>query len=146
MTFHVMMVAGHERPNLRTLFLPKNSVDTATFSLLLSNSPQLDSIKIDGELLGANHIQISHPTLRTIEIECQKPRPLTVHCPNLTHLSTIYDAHYIIDEEAETSLFCPLLTDLSSSEIHSAPSVLVFMFTHAPNSERLEVIARGRIR
>lgn len=84
---HIMSVAKLERPYLRTLSLLQMSVTTSTLSLLLSKSRQLGSLKIDGELLGSDHIHVSHPTLETLDIEWQKCLPLTLHCRDLTHLT-----------------------------------------------------------
>ena len=83
----IVSVAGVERPNLRSLVLPRDGVLTAILSTLLSNSPQLERLEFDGEPLGNDPIHISHPTLRILDMACHEPPPLTIHCPNLTHLS-----------------------------------------------------------
>lgn len=82
-------VADMERPKLRILSLPSESVDIITLLLFLSKSLQLVSLKVDGELLGSDRIYIIHPTLQILDIQCHTPRPLAIYCPNLYHLSTV---------------------------------------------------------
>lgn len=142
----LLFVASMKRPNIRSVYFPKYSVHIATLSTFLSNCPQLEILKFDGEPLGLEHIYISHPTLRMLDIECRSFCPFTIHRPNLTHLCT-YDGTLVGKRDVvTTSLFCPLLTNVCLAAIHSAPAVLEFMAIHALNIEVLEFSCGGEER
>ena len=83
----IMSVARVDRLHLRALTLSNKSADVA-FITLLSNCSQLESLTVNGVLLGKGPIHISHPKLRRLEFEWPGKRYLTVKCPNLIHLST----------------------------------------------------------
>lgn len=142
-------MVGVERVHLRSLYLPHRSVDTSKLSCLLSNCPELENLKIRGEPFGSDHIHVTHSKLRILEIECFSPRPLTIHCPNLTRLFTFVRKMPVdgMPGDARTIyLFCPLLIHLRLPKQHSIPAFLEYMASHAPNVEELRFDCCGEDR
>lgn len=127
--------------------LPQNisTVTAAFLHTLLSNSPDLRWLLVKGEEpRGLDLLRISHQKLEVLELLCLEVRPLTVICPNLTHLSTIGDAGVRQDAYNLLPLFfitptlhCPQLKSLYLSRLHCDKGVLESMAVHAPSIIRL---------
>lgn len=134
--------------SLRVIELPQNIelVTSAFFHTLLSTSPELRQLLVKGEPMGEDLLQISHPKLEVVELQCVSVRPLSINCPNLTHLSTAGDASarkefytkgHLHHSFLSPSLNCPHLTNLYLSHLHCAEGVLESMAAHAPGITNL---------
>ena len=139
-TDHMMSAGVVLGPKLRTLELPKHSIDTAFLTALESNLPHLESLKIKGDLAYEGevaHIHIRHSKLETLAFVCQTTQPLTISCPNLANLSInggrtgAYPALYFFD--------CPRLKNLCLSARYSTPEMLKSIAQCAPHISRVEI-------